>query len=288
MSLNKTSLALVLNTSLCVLVPLSVFAQPVEVVEGQPDVIKESSISRQYKVGQYNAAEAASNNGELFVTIQQLQDEVRELRGMVEEQSYLIEQLRQRRLDDYIDLDKRISDLQQGAAAPAKMHHSSNPVRTVNVTERRSEKAAVNASVPTRSPAVSKPPVAAVADTAKVAYRSAYQKIKDSQFKEAKVALTTFVSDFPESQYVPNAEFWLGELYYQDSELKKARDAFYILVTQYSNHRKVADAKYKLGKIYNELGDKERARLMLKSVLSDHPNSKAAEPARQYLKNSLG
>ena len=102
------------------------------------------------------------------------------------------------------------------------------------------------------------------------------------------MALTAFVSDFPDSQYVPNAEFWLGELYYLDSNLVKARDAFYILVTQYSNHRKVPDAKFKLGKIYHQLGDKKQARLMLQSVLSDHPDSKAAKPAREYLNNSLG
>jgi len=260
-------------------------AAPIEVVEGQPDVITESgSRAREYRV-----SGNTSSNGELFIVIQELQAEVRELRGIVEEQSYLIEQLRQQRLDDYIDLDKRISELGGGTTVPAGSGASSG----ISVKKQSSgvnTPAVPRVAEPAQKPAaaVTRPASAAVADTAKTAYQNAYQKIKNRQFDEAKAALRVFVSDFPDSQYVPNAEFWLGELYLQDSELEKARDAFYILVTRHSNHRKVPDAKFKLGKIYYELGDKEQARLMLQSVLSDHPDSNAAGPAREYLKNSLG
>jgi len=283
-------LTIVFSTCLgCALFTLNAAAAPVEVVEGRPDVVKQrGSQSREYSAGGNSAL-----NGELFMTIQQLQAEVRELRGVVEEQTHLIEQLRKRRLDDYIDLDKRIRDLQNGVSVSAGngVAAVANKKATVKPSANKPANVAKTAASarPAPAPAKSVPPArtAAVADTARIAYRSAYQKVKDRQFDKAKVSLTAFVSDFPDSQYVPNAEFWLGELYYLDSNLEKARDAFYILVTQYSNHRKVPDAKFKLGKIYHQLGDREQARLMLQSVLSDHPDSKAANPAREYLKNSL-
>lgn len=298
MLLRNSVLTLLVSGLSAYLLSSAVVAAPVEVIEGQPDVITESGA----RAREYRVSGNTSSNGELFIVIQELQAEVRELRGIVEEQSYLIDQLRQRRLDDYIDLDRRISELGGGSTAPANPGASASRATTSatttgNVAAR--QPGGVSApSVPRNVEPVPKPAVAAarpvqpaaaaVADTAKTAYQDAYQKIKNRQFDAAKSALRVFVSDFPDSQYVPNAEFWLGELYLQDSELEKARDAFYILVTRYSNHRKVPDAKFKLGKIYFELGDKEQARLMLQSVLSDHPDSNAAGPAREYLKNSLG
>ena len=47
---------------------------------------------------------------DLVLQIQQLQDEVRSLRGQLEEQAILIETLQRRQRDQYLDLDQRISD----------------------------------------------------------------------------------------------------------------------------------------------------------------------------------
>ena len=95
------------------------------------------------------------------------------------------------------------------------------------------------------------PSVQGVVDTdeARSVYSAAYQQVKDRDFSKAKVSLSAFISNYPTSRYVPNAYFWLGELYYLESRLKKSRDAFLALVTQYGDHRKVAEAKFKLGKI---------------------------------------
>ena len=241
MNYSKLCLTTLVSVLVVLALPSSLVAAPVEVVEGQPDVVKGSGAQK------YSVGSGASSNGEIFVALQQLQGEVRELRGIVEEQAYLIEQLKQRRLDDYIDLDKRISDLQKAGATMVSSSSSVRRVESQPAINKPAEKVApVASAAPTvvaNIPQSRKPGSAAVADTAKIAYRSAYQKVKDREFNDAKVALTAFVSDFPDSQYVPNAEFWLGELYYLDSNLVKARDAFYILVTQYSNHRKVPDAK---------------------------------------------
>ena len=60
---------------------------------------------------------AAAQQGDLNVTadlvlqVQELQDEVRTLRGQLEEQSREIENLKRRQRDQYLDLDQRISDL---------------------------------------------------------------------------------------------------------------------------------------------------------------------------------
>lgn len=63
------------------------------------------------------AAQVAPGNEQLFNLVsqmQQLQDEIRNLRGQIEEQGYQIEELKRRQRDQYLDLDQRISG---GAAA---------------------------------------------------------------------------------------------------------------------------------------------------------------------------
>ena len=286
----------------------------VEVVEGLPTVSAGSAAgaSNDNSMQQADArgptatyATAAQRNesvsAELYVQLQALQVEMSELRGMLEQQSYLIEQISQRRMDDYLDLDQRISGLQTtGSVAVNKADSAAGQPPTARSTPKSSKKVgAVAVAQNTNKGGASStaeasamqlvPSVQGVVDTdeARSVYSAAYQQVKDRDFSEAKVSLSAFISNYPTSRYVPNAYFWLGELYYLESSLKKSRDAFLALVTQYGDHRKVAEAKFKLGKIYHQLGNDADAKAMLESVLVDHPKSKAVNPAREYLKNSL-
>ena len=278
----------------------------IEVVEAEPAVITDSrypqvraSETTSVTRGLNNpiddapppiAASSDTGNAGLFVQLQDLQAEVRELRGLVEQQNYVIEQLSQKRMDDYLDLDRRIGELTVSAAnakpttrsAPVNAEvnrQSDQPIKSYSTAKAASSPMVANSAVA--------PPVASKADVAKKAYRAAYQKVKDREFDQARVSLAAFISAHPESHYVPNAHFWLGELYYLESDLAKSKQSFAVLIKQYPTHRKIADAKFKLGKVYHQLGDNNAARSMLESVLNDHPGSTAANPAREYLNNSL-
>ena len=64
----------------------------------------------------------------LVVQVQELQDEVRTLRGMLEEQARELENLKRRQRDQYLDIDQRLSEVanaqpvtSQGLAAGAGM-----------------------------------------------------------------------------------------------------------------------------------------------------------------------
>ncbi len=270
----------------------------VEVVEGQPAVVTDEATGNEQPApwqpaeadprvySTNDAATAAPNSAaELFLQVQSLQDEVRQLRGLVEEQQHLIEQLQQRRMDDYLEFDRRIVALGRGGV-------DAGDTGAVDALP-DAPPAAVAAPAPPQAasapPSATPPPAASAepAEQARLAYRAAYQKVKDREFDDAKVSLLAFVSDYPDSRYVPNAQFWLGELYYLDSDLEKSQQAFAVLVHRYPDHRKVADAKFKLGKVYHQLGDTQQARAMLESVINEHPGSTAANPAREYLKNSI-
>ena len=83
----------------------------VQIIESQPIGGKPPSAAR--------SAEPSNTAGqaEMFYQMQLLQQEVLELRGLVEQQSFEIRQLKQQRLDDYLDLDRRLSQIAAGAPA---------------------------------------------------------------------------------------------------------------------------------------------------------------------------
>ena len=59
--------------------------------------------------------QAASDNVELVYQLQQLQDEIRQLRGLVEQQSFELENIKRRQRDQYLELDQRLSAIAAGS-----------------------------------------------------------------------------------------------------------------------------------------------------------------------------
>lgn len=207
------------------------------------------------------AAVGDSDNSltELFLQLRLLQDEMRLLRGLVEQQSHVIEQFGRQRMDDYLDLDRRIGELNRAlptlATPPLLALPQSLSTDNSDVVEL----------------------------TDKQAYRAARQKIQARQFDQAKTALEEFVLRYTDSVYLPNAYFLIGELHSLDGELEPAQQAFSLVVNRYPQHSKVADAKFKLAKIHHRDGDVKRAKSLLHAVLKDHADSAVANPAREYL-----
>ena len=56
----------------------------------------------------------------MILELQQMREEVRELRGLVEAQSQEIENLKRRQRDQYVDLDRRLGELRSGSGQPAR------------------------------------------------------------------------------------------------------------------------------------------------------------------------
>src|SRR5690606_36012012 len=72
-----------------------------------------------------------------------------------------------------------------------------------------------------------------------------------------------FARDFPDSGLLPNAVYWMGEIYLVQNDQQAAIERFSRVVEDYPAHQKAADAHYKLGTLYLQLGDKVQARAHL-------------------------
>lgn len=219
------------------------------------------------ELGEAPLGSASSNSGEMFYQIQVMQQELLELRGLVEEQSYQIKQLKQQRLDDYVDLDRRISAVTGGA------------LRAASSPERNDSSAASSANT-TQGTVVS---TAGSTASEMAHYKSATKLIlADKNYDEGVAKLKEHLRLYPQSRYAGNSMYWLGEVYMAKSELDSARQWFERLLNDSPLHPKALDAKYKLGLVYHKLGVDQQAKALLNEAAAGSGN--AAKLAQSYLK----
>jgi len=210
---------------------------------------------------------------ETFYQLQTLQQEVLELRGLVEEQSFELKRLKQQRMDDYLDLDRRVSALTKGGVASSAAGEAKAPVVATNAQPSASASGPVAANLGLGSQGSPE-------QEAK-AYRAAYDLLKQRQVDQSITAFSDLLIAYPAGRYAGNAQYWLGEIYLLKNDYESARQWFTRLLDTFDGHRKVPDAQFKLGKVYHLLGDKEKAQLLLEQVAAT--NADAARLAKNYL-----
>lgn len=207
----------------------------------------------------------ANPQAELFYQFQALQQEVMMLRGMVEEQTFEIKRLKQQRLDDYIDLDRRVSAL-TGAS-------SVRPIPQVK------PQASVVGAVPNVANA------SYGNESESTLYNAAYSLLKQRKVDASVSGFKEYINRFPTGEYASNSYYWLGEIYLLKSDLIAAEKWFGGLLAEFTNSRKVPDAQFKLGKVYHLQGKPNRALELLNLVAAS--SSDASRLAKQYINNNF-
>ena len=221
------------------------------------------------------------NSGEFFNQLQALQEELMQLRGIVEEQGEQLRQLKQQRLDDYISLDKRLGAIGGGALPPPGGASSSQPIDASG--------SPTPPVLPQQAAVTQRPIATQPTQEEEQAYQGAYELVRAQNFAEAREAFKGFVEEYPSGAYTGNAHFWLGELYLVDGDSASARKHYEALITEFPDNRKVPDGMFKLGRIYDQAGEKAKAREILQRVVSEYANSDSSAPrlASEYLQENF-
>lgn len=243
------------------------------------------------RAGQENLATGTSDQPLLY-QMQLLQQQVRELRGLVEEQAYVIQKLQQDQRAQYVDLDRRVAALAPNRPAPGPTPIPAQaPALTVGVPNDVGQISGQGLMAPDGSrTAVQNPaarrPVQAPAQppaTEREAYAQAIELMRGKEFDRSTLAFEQLIVDYPNGQFTPNAFYWLGELNLATGKVEPARQNFIQVIRLYPDHQKIPDALYKLGVLYFQLGDEAEARRYLQQVQSEHPQSSAGSLAKRYL-----
>lgn len=116
----------------------------------------------------------------------------------------------------------------------------------------------------------------------------AYQDYLRGHDELAITSFQQFLKDYPTSSLVPQAIFYLGEVYENQRDLESAAEMFERLVTAYPSSRFVSSALFKLGRLALRRGDPLVAKQHWSKILQDFPRTPEARLARQAMvKNGM-
>ena len=114
-------------------------------------------------------------------------------------------------------------------------------------------------------------------------YRSAYDDLRAGKHDVAEREFREFVRRYPHHDYADNAQYWLGECFYDQHAFDKAAPEFRAVVQRWPTGNKAPDALLKLGFSLLALGDADKGRAALREVPTSYPRTEAARLASERL-----
>jgi tol-pal system protein YbgF len=225
-----------------------------------------------------------------------LRGDLAKMRGQIEVLSYELEQAQKRQRDLYVDLDTRLRKIESppGAAAPADAPASANLSPASGATSPAGPAPPAGsvggALAPAGRPgAASGPPTGAApapptdAAAEQRAYDAALDQFKRGDYPGSISAFSAFVKAYPKSALAPSAQYWVGNAHYARRDFRGAIAAQRTLISTYPDSSKVPDALLNIASAQAELGEAATSRRTLEELVAKHPQSEAAQKARQRL-----
>ena len=114
-------------------------------------------------------------------------------------------------------------------------------------------------------------------------YVQAFGLYSANNFSAAIEAFNGFIKNNPQSDFIANANYWIGECHYSQSNLEKALESFGSVVENYPKSGKAPDAMLKLGFTHSAMKEKEKAVAIFEKLIQLYPSSPAAAKAREKL-----
>ena len=114
-------------------------------------------------------------------------------------------------------------------------------------------------------------------------YDAAMDVFRKGDFTAAQASLQRFVQRYPQTGYMPSALFWLGNASYAVKDYKASLAQFRQMLGLSSTHARAPEAMLAISNVQIELKDTKAARKTLEDLIKAHPQSDAAQAARDRL-----
>lgn len=255
--------SILFGMSFAVAANLAVAAEPAPVIEinagtstsGAKSSLSDQLVSLERKLDARNRAQVNVQR-----QLDELQNEVNELRGITELHTYQLSQVLDRQRELYQELDRRVSEaLKPANQIPATISAASTGSGQENYSNNLTENEAYD--------------------------RAVNMVLKDKRYEQAIPEFEAFNQRYPNSSYAANAHYWLGQLLFNKGELGKARQEFDVVVNNYPDSSKRSDAMLKLAMVEQKENNQDKAIAVYKKLMAEYPNSSAAKLAQPRLKN---
>ena len=184
----------------------------------------------------------------LYKKIEVLEEEIRDLRNILEENSILVDRSLELQQQRYLDLDSRILEISK--ISSEKLSSVDEEAQYLDTEE-------------------------------KELFKSALILFEESRFAEALEIFSQIIITFPDGSFTADAYFWSGELFLAQEMFEDAKLSFKNVVDNFYQHSRTPDSLFKLGEIYRIEGDVERSLEFYDKVKEDFPDSGASQLAKK-------
>lgn len=219
------------------------------------------------------ASESAGASQEML----KLLDEVRALRGDVENLRHDVDRSSASQKQLFANFDSRLLVLESGGAAAA----TSGAASAAPQTTLGASPGTLTAVTPTQRAAVATP-------EEEKAYLATFDKLKNADYNGAIAGFRNMLERWPSGRYADNAWYWMGEAQYVKRDYASALQSFLSMTQAFPDSPKMPDALLKAGRCQVVLKRSTEARGLFQRVISDYPSSNAATLARQDLQQLGG
>ncbi len=219
---------------------------------------------------------------DIMVRVESMQSELQRLVGEIEVQKHTLDEIKKRQRDLYVDLDRRILQIERGSGS---VQSSAPSVQTMPMqhTETKSKNNVASSSVRTQNVTRPKTVVKKKKEGEQIAYQKAFDLLRALRYEKATNAFRQFLSDYPNGRYAHIAQYWLAETSYHTRKYDVAVKDYQTLINQYPKSPKRADALLKIGYSQFELQAYSKAKSVLKKLIQSYPGTTEAGQAENLL-----
>ena len=231
---------------------------------------------------------------DLVLKIESLQKEIQQLRDDVETQGHTLNSITKRQRDLYVDLDRRMLQLERGGRSAAAPGVGTSNRSNASVSPAPPVSSASGKTGATVAPVVTSKNNAAAVSTPKPsidpikeqnAYQKAFDLLRELRYDQAITEFRSFIVKYPNGRYAHIAQYWLSEASYAQRHFKQAITDYQKLINNYPNSPKLAESMLKIAYSYYELGDYTQSRSHLEKLVRVYPGTTAASQGQNLLKN---
>ena len=227
---------------------------------------------------------------DMIQQVDEVSEDIGLLRGEIEVQGNDINEIKKRQRELYLDIDRRLRDLESGATTQAPAGQISVPQAGTTAS---AGTATTGQQTPSVEPSTAEPATSTTASVSqtpsatqsaeKAAYQAAFDTLKEGRYKQAKTELKTFLDRYPNSSFAGNAQYWLGEAHYVTRNFDQGVIEFEKVLKTYPTSNKVPDAMLKLGYTFYERKQFDQAKAILQDLRERFSKTTAARLATKRL-----
>ena len=211
----------------------------------------------------------------LYATIDQIQEEMQQLTGKIEESAY--------------NARSQIESIDDGRSKIDQQLASMNDlVLTLKGRlDRVEDYLSLESGAQAKAPKTAKPDTGSTAAPASESalYALAKKAYDQGDNETALAEFQRFIKTYPKSSNADNAQFWIGEIRYRQKWYEEAIQEYEKVIKNYPKGNKVQASMLKQALSFQALGDKANARLILNYLIKQYPDASEAQIAAQKLKH---